>query len=239
MDEPIYGDEHTLWERLKKAEAALRSRQAKARDYYVDRQSARQQALREGLEPDVRYVPVPQMPDTEEVERHLITHIPPAPWCEYCARGHASDEPHRRHTVDQKLVDNHVELDYSFLKTDTGHQLGRTLRGEQRHSALDCRQWRWYGIGLEHSRKESRDAIYVVRVITSFITQLGYTTVKLRSDNEPAIKKVVAKIAAALREGKAPGAAGLKIIFEEVPRYSSQSLGHMGFNVSYEVMCSP
>ena len=69
---------------------------------------------------------------------------------------------------------------------------------------------------------------YVVKVITSFITQLGYTTVKLRSDNEPVIKKVVAKIAAALREGKAPGAAGLKIIFEEIPRYSSQSLGHMG-----------
>ena len=27
------GDKHTLWERLKKAEAALRARQAKARDY--------------------------------------------------------------------------------------------------------------------------------------------------------------------------------------------------------------
>ena len=75
LDEPIYGDKHTLWERLKKAEAALRARQAKARDY-VEKQSARQQALREGREPDVRYVPVPQMPDTEEVERRLITHIP-------------------------------------------------------------------------------------------------------------------------------------------------------------------
>ena len=52
--------------------------------------------------------------------------------------------------------------------------------------------------------------------------------VKLRSDNEPVIKKIVAKIAGALREGKAPGAEGLKIQFEEVPRYSSQSLGTMG-----------
>ena len=56
---------------------------------------------------------------------------------------------------------------------------------------------------------------YVVKVITSFITQLGYTTVKLRNDNEPVIKKVVAKIAAALREGKAPGATGLRVIIEK------------------------
>ena len=51
---------------------------------------------------------------------------------------------------------------------------------------------------------------------------------KFRSDNEPVIKKIVAKIAGALREGKAPGAEGLKVQFEEVPRYSSQSLGTMG-----------
>ena len=29
------------------------------------------------------------------------------------------DEPHRRRTMDQKLAENHFELDYSFLKTDT------------------------------------------------------------------------------------------------------------------------
>lgn len=65
-----------------------------------------------------------------------------------------------------------------------------------------------------------------MKVITSFIAQLGYDTVKLRSDNEPA--KVKGQIAEALRKGEAPGAAALKILFEEVPRYSSQSLGTMG-----------
>ena len=68
----------------------------------------------------------------------------------------------------------------------------------------------------------------MIKTVTSFIAQLGYMQVKLRSDNEPVIKKIVAKIAGALREGKAPGAEGLKIQFEEVPRYSSQSLGTMG-----------
>ena len=31
LDEPVYGDKHTLWTRLKKAEAALNARRAKAR----------------------------------------------------------------------------------------------------------------------------------------------------------------------------------------------------------------
>ena len=77
LDEPVYGDKHTLWTRLKKAETALNARRAKARDY-VEKQSARQQALREGREPDVAFVPVPQKPESEEVERHLATHMPPA-----------------------------------------------------------------------------------------------------------------------------------------------------------------
>ena len=200
MDEPIYGDKHTLWERLKKAEAALRARQAKARDY-VEKQSARQQALQEGREPDANYVSVPQMPDTEEVERHLITHIPPAAWCEYCARGHASDEPHRRLTVEQKLADNHFELDYSFSKTDTS-----LAESEDSSDTVLSIVDSGTGMALALSIPgKNLEMPYVVRVITSFITQLGYTTVKLRSDNEPVIKKVVAKIAAALREGKAPG----------------------------------
>lgn len=46
LDEPIYGDKHALWQRLQKAEAALRARRSAARDY-VERQSQRQQALRE------------------------------------------------------------------------------------------------------------------------------------------------------------------------------------------------
>ena len=47
LDEPTYGDKHTLWTRLKKAEAALNARRASARDY-VEKHSERRQALREG-----------------------------------------------------------------------------------------------------------------------------------------------------------------------------------------------
>ena len=107
-------------------------------------------------------------------------------------------------------------LDYGFLKTDTSLAERFEECSDTVLSVVDTGT----GMGLAFS--------YVVKVITSFIAQLGYDTVKLRSDNEPAIKKVKGQIAEALRKGEAPGAAGLKIIFEEVPRYSSQSLGSMG-----------
>eukprot|EP00913_Durusdinium_trenchii_P012402 g11643.t1 len=138
--------------------------------------------------------------------------LPPAPWCEFCARGHAMDDPHRRRTVEQKLAENHFELDYSFLKTDTS--IAERFEESSDLSIVDS------GTGMALAMSipgKNLETPYVVKTVTSFIAQLGYLQVKLRSDNEPVIKKIVAKIAGALREGKAPGAEGLKVQFEEAP----------------------
>ena len=224
LDEPIYGDKHTLWTRLKKAEAALNARRASARDY-VEKHSERQQALREGRGAEVQELPKPVIPSDEEMRQHALTHLPPQPWCEFCTRDHGVEIAHKRRTLEQKLSDNHFELDYSFLKTDTSLADKFEECSDTVLSVVDTGT----GMGLAFSIPAKNLGIpYVVKVITSFIAQLGYDTVKLRSDNEPAIKKVKGQIAEALRKGEAPGAAGLKIIFEEVPRYSSQSLGTMG-----------
>ena len=224
LDEPIYGDKHTLWKRLQKAEAQLNARRASARDYQ-EKHSERQQALREGRGGDVEMVPLPVGPTDEEREKHNVTHLPPAAWCEFCVRGHGMDDPHRRRTTEQKLAENHFELDYSFLKTDTSLAERFEESSDTVLSIVDSGT----GMALAFSIPgKNLELPYVVRVITSFIAQLGYTTVKLRTDNEPVIKKVVRQIAEALRTGKAPGAEGLRVMFEEVPRYSSQSLGTMG-----------
>eukprot|EP00435_Cladocopium_sp_Y103_P027470 s353_g6.t1 len=224
LDEPIYGDKHTLWTRLKKAEAALRARQAAAQDWQ-ERHGARQQALREGRGDQVEAVPAAALPSEEERARHFITHLPPAPWCEFCVRGHGLDDPHRRRTLEQKLAENHFELDYSFLKTDTSLAEKFEESSDTVLSVVDTGT----GMALAFSIPGKNLGIpYVVNVITSFIAQLGYTSVKLRSDNEPVIKKVFRQIAEALRAKKAPGAEGLRIQFEEQPRYSSQSMGSIG-----------
>ena len=169
LKEPIYGDKHTLWKRLQAAERALSIRRARARDY-VERNSARQQALREGREPDVSYVPVPQKPDTEEVERHLITHLPPAPWCEFCTRGHAMDDPHRRRTMEQKLAENHFELDYSFLKTDTSIAERFEESSDTILSIVDS------GTGMALAMSipgKNLETPYVIKTVTSFHSTAG------------------------------------------------------------------
>ena len=50
------------------------------------------------------------------------------------------------------------------------------------------------------------------------MAQFGCPVIKLRTDGEPAIKVVARKIAAALREGKAPGAEGVRVIVDEALR---------------------
>ena len=135
------------------------------------------------------------------------------------------DDPHKRRTTEEKLAENHFELDYSFIKTNTD----LTDRFEECSDTVLSIVDSGTGMAMALSIPgKNLEMPYVIKTLTSFIAQLGYTDVKLRSDNEPIIKKIVNKIAAALREGKAPGAAGLRIRFEEAPRYSSQSLGHMG-----------
>eukprot|EP00435_Cladocopium_sp_Y103_P020520 s28_g5.t1 len=224
LGEPIYGEKAVLWKRLQRAEAELNARRAAARDF-MDKNAQRQQALREGREPDVQLVPAAVGPTDEERERHNVLHIPPQPWCEFCIRGHGIDDAHKRKKTEEKLGENHFELDYSFLKANTALASSFEECSDTVLSIVDSGT----NMGLAFCIPAKNIGIpYVVRVITSFIIQLGYTTVKLRSDNEPVIKKVVRDIAEALRSGKAPGAEGLKITFEETPRYSSQSLGTMG-----------
>ena len=113
------------------------------------------------------------------------------------------DDPHRRRTMEQKLAENHFELDYSFLKTDTSIAERFEESSDTILSIVDS------GTGMALAMSipgKNLETPYVIKTVTSFIAQLGYMQVKLRSDNEPVIKKIVAKIAGALREGKAPGA---------------------------------
>ena len=63
----------------------------------------------------------------------------------------------------------------------------------QRHQPVHSGLWN--GISIP---AKNLGIPYVVKVITSFIAQLGYDTVKLRSDHEPAIKKVKGQIPEAL-----------------------------------------
>ena len=145
------------------------------------------------------------------------------------------DDPHRRRTVEQKLAENHFELDYSFLKTDTS--IAERFEQSSDLSIVDS------GTGMALAMSipgKNLETPYVVKTVTSFIAQLGYLQVKLRSDNEPVIKKIVAKIAGALREGKAPGAEGLKVQFEEAPGTHLRALELWEhFRSCFVVMSSP
>ena len=57
---------------------------------------------------------VPTKPSQEEVEEHMLTHLPYRSWCPHCVRGKAKGKPHKRRKQEDKEVPT-VALDYMFM----------------------------------------------------------------------------------------------------------------------------
>ena len=53
-------------------------------------------------------------PSAEERARHNLTHLPPRPWCRYCAEGKSNDAAHSRGGAPTGLP--LIEFDYFFLR---------------------------------------------------------------------------------------------------------------------------
>ena len=47
----------------------------------------------EAIEPKTRTPP--KQPSAEEVENHMVTHLPFRDWCPHCVRGKSGSKPHR------------------------------------------------------------------------------------------------------------------------------------------------
>ena len=61
-------------------------------------------------------IPLPKEQNEVERQRHLLTHLPYAAWCDVCVRSRAKDDSHRR--LLQKPGPEIVQLDYTFMKSE-------------------------------------------------------------------------------------------------------------------------
>ena len=50
-----------------------------------------------------------------EIERHEVTHLPPAPWCVACRLSKGNDAVH---PVAVKMEASRIQVDYCFMKED-------------------------------------------------------------------------------------------------------------------------
>ena len=57
---------------------------------------------------------IPIKPSQEEVDAHMLTHLPFRSWCPHCVRGKSKGKAHRKQTGTAKEIPT-VSLDYMFM----------------------------------------------------------------------------------------------------------------------------
>ena len=54
------------------------------------------------------------MPSKDEVEKHMVTHIPLRSWCDHCVRGRAVNDHHQKGKSEESSVPV-ICLDYAYF----------------------------------------------------------------------------------------------------------------------------
>ena len=135
-------------------------------------------------------------PDEETVERHNLTHLPAAGWCDICMRSRGKDAPHREAAAAKiDAVRPVIEMDYAEQgKSKQPHDNVQTL------VAIDRSSGAIFASGV---KPKGDDGGYVTQPLSVWIASLGYTMVTLHSDKEPAICWVRDKVQANLTHMRA------------------------------------
>ena len=189
----------------------------------------------------IRVAPSPKMPTAEEVEEHIIAHYPFRDWCRECIEGRALGE--RRGQADHgpggKLIPT-VGIDYFFI-TKTGLRKRQEITDDYPEDAegdAKLQEARAKGeiVKCVMVRDSETKAMFahvvpckgidedrhVVDLVRTDIEWMGHVRLLLKSDNEPAVKRLLEQTLVALKLR----VESLEHISKEFPgRYESQSNG--------------
>ena len=167
-------------------------------------------------------------PTKSEYAEHCVTHSPYRPWCKHCAEGRGQEFGHyRRREGDPNRVpmvafdyagvrDNGEFVSYLEMKESDDESVARVLVVALR--TPDDRQSCVFGHvvpckGIDENK-------FAVDCLVADILWTGYTRVTLKSDNEPAILKLLIE---SLRELRINGLE--QVMSENSPEYDPQSNG--------------
>ena len=178
-------------------------------------------------------------PSRSEIEEHNVTRTPYRPWCKFCNEGRGQEHGHhRRKGVDPNRVPL-VCFDYKPL-SDVGDVGGLKYDPEDESTTCvlvvairtsDDRQSCVFG-HLVPAKGVDIDK-FSVDFIVGDILWTGYTKVLLKSDNEPAIFKLLVE---ALRELRVNGLE--QVLSDNSPEYDPQANGAAESAVkSWKGMC--
>ena len=169
-------------------------------------------AFGEGEVQNAKVIKVAQMPTQEEVEQHMVTHLPFRSWCVHCVKGKAKAQGHNRQGgIDHDGDVPVVSIDYMFMH-------GKQKEGEEKGMPIVV--WVVRKSKVIRSRvvpQKGRDS-YAIRNLTHDVSQLGYKKVVLKSDGEPALIELKRRV---------KNESGVDIVLEESAAYESEANGEV------------
>ena len=169
-------------------------------------------------------LPSVYQPTRSEFLDHCITHYPFRAWCKHCLEGRGREFGHSSmNGLKDERSTPVVSFDYAFI-SDTGDvttQVEFESAGEGAAKILVVRDSRSKCVFAHVVPAKGVDEKgYAVDALVGDVKRLGYSRVTLKSDNEPAIVKLLAE---ALRELRISGLD--QALEEHPPEYDPQSNG--------------
>ena len=143
----------------------------------------------------------PDLPPQAEIDRHRIDHVPYRAWCPECVEGFGQERPHTRNRGEERSIPMFA-CDYMYV-TDKGVSSRDELTEADRPNALcvmvgKCSRTQCLFAHVVPRKGVDEDG-YIVERLKQDILWLGHAKVVVRSDNEPAILRVVEKVVKAVR----------------------------------------
>ena len=83
----------------------------------------------------IKRVRVPNMPSQEEVDAHMVSHVPCRSWCPHCVAGQAQPRHHVKRDQGEDTGIPTVSLDYMFMSSGERGKIkivkGKKVKGEK------------------------------------------------------------------------------------------------------------
>ena len=183
------------------------------------------EAIEEEEQADVpATLPNVYQPTRSEYLDHCVTHYPFRAWCRHCLEGRGREFGHSCHSGTKDSRSSPVvSFDYCFIgdhgEVETDEQFASAGDGAVKILVVrDSRSKALFAHVVPSKGVDERG--FAVDSLVEDVRWLGYSSLTLKSDNEPAIVKLLTE---ALRELRVQGVA--QVLEEHSPEYDPQSNG--------------
>ena len=132
--------------------------------------------------------PIAQVPSTQDVEQHVLTHEPYQAWCETCVQFRARQNQHASEAAHDPGSRSVVSFDFGYCSRLKGD---RAREDKDRLTVLFLHDRHTKAVyAVPTAQKGGPSLSHLITESARFIIWLGHRSVRLRCDNEPSIMAV-------------------------------------------------